>query len=1274
MDGADGNVVGSIKVRVKPDLTGFRTELETQLERIEQQVQGTVKVNADFDANGLSEKVQTAARAAETDVEVGTDLDSAGLAAKVRSAAKAAETDVKVGVDSPSLDRFQQRMLATVRSAFSRIEPKLDLTPDGEYIRRQFEATEQRINDNIRLKIPVTFDDAALQRQDVKRLVDKAVKLDKSLVPPLEFGDTLLTDKAKMKLGDQIDKFIGEQRDKELTFDNTKLSDNALVRMGQRIDKFLGEIEEARPKVQIDADTKRLESRIKTNVGKLLADIQRQAAEKVSLEPGFIPVDPKNWVTKEQLLKYKADVDFAAAEFKLRAFEREVSSARLELALTPKYNYSKFLAARAQIAAFMKKIDLEIDVDRNSFTRIAASLAGIGAAGTLATMKGLGSTLGTVKDGAIGAAKGLASLSQTGWIVLAVVALLSPALALLSGILVTIPAAFAAFTIPIGAIALGMDGIKKAAERAGLFADSKPGKKGGGKLGEALQEIKKQVSDTFENALFPAFEKIPAIAEAVTKPMANVAQGLSDMFGGFIDSLASDDGKNALANTINNLGDAFSKARPGMQNFTSGLLNLVSALSNKFPGLAEAFNRTGDSFLKWVDKITTKDPVTQVSQLDTAMRTLGDTLSGLGGLVGDFFRDGFKNLSDPSFGDSMKGFISDIRSLVSNVLPALAEAFQGIATALKPITATVEALSKLIGGFKSLTALPELPGFKNPDDLGLFDKIKFTWKAATGQNPFEDLVIKAGDAGKQSSEQFGQGWLGGGGLFDVTEAVRTQLSTATKTAQADALRSAFNGESVGGAVANQLSTQLQSVLSQADTAVAVLGPKLQQTMDTALEPVLALPVKVGQAFGLAAPSLQGAFTVLAGPARAGAQQVADAFTSTLTTQMPSGANRAAAAVAGAIGAALGSAVSTAANMAVGMVQAMSAAWSALPGVTQAWFGTVPAAIQGAMAPAVTAVADMCGQIINTMLSYVGAAESSGLAIGASFAKGLYSSASLVSNAANDLMGLARALFPNSPAKKGPFSGSGWVDKSGEAVGVGFASGIKDSSSGVLSTAKELMQAIKDIFGSAEGLTLNFNFGAMTSGLSDVSSSMGNVAKSAQTYTDNLASAADISQSPQLNLTPAQMKAQSDELSRQLNLLEQERKRIEIAKGAGELSKEAAAARLEEIRQQKLQLGLQKDQLTYAQKYGDQVGGQSDAQKAMNDVMKKGVQTPIDLLTANAQQWMSDLGMSGNGAIPTVANQLLGWGSSFIFNVNNMDDALSAQQTLQNKQSMGYVGR
>jgi phage-related protein len=371
------------------------------------------------------------------------------------------------------------------------------------------------------------------------------------------------------------------------------------------------------------------------------------------------------------------------------------------------------LLAELQAIARTNPIDIKVKVDKNSFinsikmawARAMASLGSFQMSDPLGSMNPM-LNLFRGMDTAITKANGsMSKMSFLGknlstilsaipaqWIFIgvAVASVVSPILALLSGLIVAAPAALAAVMWPIGAITLGLDGIKKAAENAGLFADKNGAKKGGGALGASLDAIKKKASDAFEQGLKPAFASINNLLANVDfqDSFGKVAEGLSGMFGGVTTGLEKSQG--ALTNIGNNIGKAFADAAPGIEAFTTGLLNLISKLSDKFPGISEAINRTGDSFVKWVDEITMKDPITGVSQLDVAMKGLGDTLSGMGGFVTDLFKDGWDNMTNGGFIESMKQFVESVRSIVTDILPGLADAFQTVASSLEGIANLIE--------------------------------------------------------------------------------------------------------------------------------------------------------------------------------------------------------------------------------------------------------------------------------------------------------------------------------------------------------------------------------------------------------------------------------------------------------------------------------------------------------------------------------------------------------------------------------------------------------
>jgi hypothetical protein len=159
------------------------------------------------------------------------------------------------------------------------------------------------------------------------------------------------------------------------------------------------------------------------------------------------------------------------------------------------------------------------------------------------------------------------------------------------------------------------------------------------------------------------------------------------------------------------------------------------------------------------------------------------------------------------------------------------------------------------------------------------------------------------------------------------------------------------------------------------------------------------------------------------------------------------------------------------------------------------------------------------------------------------------------------------------------------------------------------------------------------------------------------------------------LSAADSKAQRDELSQQLDLLEMERKSLELEKSRAGANNEVIKARLAEIKEQKLQLGLQKDQLDYAKKYGDQVDGSSSKMDdAYKNLSQTALQMPLDFAKTTRDQFLSDIGISGGGALGAIMDYGLDFGSQFIFNVSNVQEALTVKANQLAKQGAGVVGR
>ena len=362
----------------------------------------------------------------------------------------------------------------------------------------------------------------------------------------------------------------------------------------------------------------------------------------------------------------------------------------------------------AELKAISEGLDVEVDVDANTKgirEKIKAETKGIKAEVKVDVDRSkldffkdkLGGLLGNLSPGRGGGGLPLGAFADNLALVAGIAAIAAPALALISGALTAMPAIAAAVVAPIGAIALGLDGIKKAAEV----------------LKAPLDSLKASVSGVFESRLTPVFQQLATLMPRLEAPMGNVANGISDIAESFVNMLSAG-GMDKVEATLNNIADTISKSAPGLTKFTDGLLGLAQGVSAKFPGVATWIDTVGKSFSEWVDKVT-KD-----GSLDRAMGNLGDTLKPLLDTVGDLAKQGFDWLQDPAFAQSMKDFVSDFRTIVNDLLPALKSGFQDVATIANGIVTAIDKIK----GFEAATGAKKdnevIPGTENRGPGGIF--------------------------------------------------------------------------------------------------------------------------------------------------------------------------------------------------------------------------------------------------------------------------------------------------------------------------------------------------------------------------------------------------------------------------------------------------------------------------------------------------------------------------------------------------------------------------
>ncbi|QHB38384.1 tape measure protein [Mycobacterium phage Atkinbua] len=322
-------------------------------------------------------------------------------------------------------------------------------------------------------------------------------------------------------------------------------------------------------------------------------------------------------------------------------------------------------------AAEKMKVKIPVEPDMGNFRQeVAASTAGMTARVKVRAdvdrglLDSVANSLGNLKAPSFGS-----GINPTGYmLILGAAAALTPLIAgslgAISAALLTLPGLIAAVAVPIGALALGIDGFKRAAER----------------LKPAFDGLKESMSAAVENQFGPVFDQLGKAIPTLAANLPKVTQGMADVAKSIVDSVTSGEGLGRIESLISNIGAAISRSAPGLTSFVDGLLNLAEKFSGKLPAIADWINRTGESFSKWVTDFTTAGP-DGVSKFDNAMSGLGDTLQMLGGGLVDILNKSLEFFSDPqkiqSFKAELDGLIASISTLV-DLINSLAAAFSKV--------------------------------------------------------------------------------------------------------------------------------------------------------------------------------------------------------------------------------------------------------------------------------------------------------------------------------------------------------------------------------------------------------------------------------------------------------------------------------------------------------------------------------------------------------------------------------------------------------------------
>lgn len=202
---------------------------------------------------------------------------------------------------------------------------------------------------------------------------------------------------------------------------------------------------------------------------------------------------------------------------------------------------------------------------------------------------------------------GFTALVAVGAALAAVGAALAAAWGAISVAIVAIPPAVALLGIPIAAIALGLDGIKKAAKT----------------LEPEFNRLKKLVSDTFERTFTKAFTTLKAIFPTLNLGMVRVANGIGSLTNKMAAFLTQSENMKLLGKLFDNVAKALSSSQlaTGIQGILKAFL-LLGSVKASFGVLTGFIEEFGTAFAEMVSNLGHRTLTKAFKGLEGTLRSL----------------------------------------------------------------------------------------------------------------------------------------------------------------------------------------------------------------------------------------------------------------------------------------------------------------------------------------------------------------------------------------------------------------------------------------------------------------------------------------------------------------------------------------------------------------------------------------------------------------------------------------------------------------------------
>lgn len=661
-----------------------------------------------------------------------------------------------------------------------------------------------------------------------------------------------------------------------------------------------------------------------------------------------------------------------------------------------------------------------------------------------ADVKGTGAQLSDVASKAANAGESFDKMSRAALIGYAVLILLAPALALIATLIAGLPSLLLAGGAAFAAIALGMDGFKKA---AAAFTPT-------------VDRLKASLSANFENTLTPAFDKLNKLFPLLDEGLNRVADGIGSVITQVFDFVTSMKGMLLLQDILNGTAEFFQKLAPAITEGTQAFLTLGAAGAKQLGVLADVLARFSSGFNIAVQNLVAdgsfQSAILGIAKvLDSVLRLFNQlfdagvrAMGALGGPISTLL-DGFGNALV-----ALMPALTELSALVFNVL---GEALQAIVPAIQELTPAFTVLARIVGTLLS-GAIKVLEPV-----LSAVAKILGTvlLNALKALEPILPPLIKFFTALGESLSK---------NLLGAFDALNPLIESLVKFAQ-DLLVAL---EPLLPAIVTLVDAALKGLV---DILIA-LAPHLVDIAEKALPPLIDAIIKVTPsvvdllvAFAELIPIIVD-FAVklieVVGPAITEIVKIVSDAWPFISALFKDGMD-----IIKDI-------------MKIGMAL-LKGDWSgALEGLKQlgkdAWQALVDAFKLG-IETVVTLFLDLPAKILGALANLPTQLFGSGKNAIGQFIAGLASGEGQMVLKTNNLVGRVRGMFPSSPAKEGPFSGKGYTTFSGQAMMEDWAKGIESGTPAVLKAVDAAMVATQGTM-DLQATVSSDGFGSMGDRISD----------------------------------------------------------------------------------------------------------------------------------------------------------------------------------------------